>query len=103
MMYTTSLFWVCLVIWKKIKPEPLDVGAEDVIDVPENEGEDVKERSEDVEFEACVGVLDVGQVEVHEQHRDHHDAVECLQIKMLEDLKSIFNFKAPVFGFCTNN
>ncbi len=62
----------------KVKPEPLDVGAEDIVDVPENEGENVKKRSEDVEFKARVGILDVGQVEVHEQHRDHHDSVERL-------------------------
>ena len=87
----------------KLKPEPLDVGAEDVIDVPENEGEDVKERSEDVEFEACVGVLDVGKVEVHEQHRDHHDSIECLQIKVCKGLKPILNSMTSVFGFCTHN
>jgi hypothetical protein len=45
-----------------LKPEPLDVGAEDVVDVPENECKDVEERSKNVEFKARVGVLNVGQV-----------------------------------------
>jgi hypothetical protein len=77
---------------------PSDVGAEEVVDVPEDEGEDLESAPDEVELEAGLGVLRVRQVEVHEDHGDDHEAVKRLKRQILRILKSCCQLCFSILG-----